>query len=102
MFSLTFIMYYESLTSSYGDLQIMKNNVRQLGVYQELDSNTNEGTASGTTVLSLNNVDRLNVHINMTVETCMLLAAHTVIFLGFCYTDLSTYIIYIYIYMILL
>jgi len=47
----------------------------QLRVYQELDSNINEGTASGTTV-----VDRLYVHINMTVETCMFLAAQTVLF----------------------
>ena len=48
--SLTFVVYYKSSTSSYGELQIMKNNVMQLRVYQELDSNATEGTASGTTV----------------------------------------------------
>jgi len=59
--SLTFCMWYGSPYSSVGDLYIMQNNVQLIRVFVELDSNANEGTASGTTVLSLNKGDQVFV-----------------------------------------
>jgi len=54
-------MYYYSPYGSSGKLQIIKNGVNQMSVFLELDSNANEGTASGTAVLSLNKGDQVHV-----------------------------------------
>ena len=62
VFSLTFYMYYPSSSyASAGQLSIMQNNVQSLIVWLQLDSNANQGTASGTTVLSLNKGDHVYV-----------------------------------------
>ena len=54
-------MYYSSSYSSAGELSIMHNNVQSIRVRLRLDSNVYEGTASGTTVLSLNKGDQVHV-----------------------------------------
>jgi len=59
--SLTFYMYYFSSYGAGGELQIIKNGVNQMSVFLELDSNADEGSASGTAVLSLNKGDQVHV-----------------------------------------
>jgi len=61
VFSLTFYMWYSSSYASAGQLSIMQNNVQSIRVLVELDSNADDGTASGTTVLSLNKGDQVHV-----------------------------------------
>jgi len=61
VFSLTFNMYYVSPYATYGELQIMINDVMKLRVSNELDSYADEGSASGTTVLVLSTGDRVYV-----------------------------------------
>jgi len=62
VFSLTFHLYYYNSSSDYaGDLFIMKNHEYLLRVWQKLDSSADQGTASGTTVLSLNKGDQVQV-----------------------------------------
>jgi len=60
VFSLTFFMLFSSSASA-GELSIMQNNVQSIRVWLQLDSNANRGTASGTTVLSLNKGDQVHV-----------------------------------------
>ena len=65
VFSLTFYMNYPRPPyASVGELSIMQNNVQSISVWVELDSNANRGTASGTTVLSLNKDDQVQVKAN--------------------------------------
>ena len=64
VFSLTFFMYYSSQYVSSGYLYIMQNNVQSIRVRLQLDSNVNENSASGTTVLSLNKGDQVNVQVS--------------------------------------
>ena len=54
-------MYYFSSYGAGGELQIIKNGVNQMSVFLELDSNADEGSASGTAVLSLNKGDQVHV-----------------------------------------
>jgi len=65
VFSLTIYMYYDrNRSSSYasnGDLYIMKNQDESIRVFVNLDNNAHRGTASGTTVLSLNKGDHVRV-----------------------------------------
>ena len=62
VFSLTFYMYYRSSSyASAGELYIMQNNVQSIRVWVRLDNNADQGTASGTTVLSLNKGDQVYV-----------------------------------------
>ena len=61
VFSLTFFMYYSSQYVSSGYLYLMMNNIQSIGVWLQLDSSVNQGTASGTTVLSLNKGDYVHV-----------------------------------------
>ena len=63
VFSLTFYMNYHSSYVRAGVLSIMNNNVQSIRVLVELDSNANEGTASGTTVLPLNKGDQVRVQV---------------------------------------
>ena len=62
VFSITFGMFalHPGFYAGKGELRLMKNNVIQIRVLQEL-SNSNDGTASGTTVLSLNKGDPIAV-----------------------------------------
>jgi len=61
LFSLTFYMWYGSPYVSVGQLSIMQNNVQSIRVWLEVDDNAKRGTASGTTVLSLNKGDQVLV-----------------------------------------
>jgi len=61
VFSLTFFMSYSSSYARYGELYIMQNNVQSIRVFVDLYSGANQGTASGTTVLSLNKGDQVYV-----------------------------------------
>ena len=81
VFSLTFEMYYYSSHASNGELYIMKNQDQSIRVWLELDNNADEGTASGTTVLSLNKGDQVYV------QTCILAETSTVTFQDFSSVD---------------
>jgi len=61
VFSLTFFMSYHTTDPSRGELHIVKNNGYGLRVFRELDTNIDEGTATGTTVLPLNKGDQVHV-----------------------------------------
>ena len=54
-------MVYQTTKSSRGEVRIMQINGHGLRVFRELDTNIDEGTATGTTVLSLNKGDQVHV-----------------------------------------
>ena len=83
VFSLTFFMYY-TCSSQYvnsGYLYIMMNNIQSIGVWLQLDSSVNQGTASGTTVLSLNKGD--NVHVQAATADMYIGGSKVSFFSGF-------------------
>ena len=82
VFSLTFYMYYPSSSyASYGELYIMQNNVQSIRVRLRLDNSVNEGTASGTTVLSLNKGD--HVYVQASYANMYILGGKMSFFSGF-------------------
>jgi len=54
VFTITFFMWYDLPYVNEGELHILKNNDHYIRVWVQLDSNANHGSASETTVLSLN------------------------------------------------